>query len=78
MPKFVCSLYSNEVWNLSPEQANKQTFNTDGEAKEWFKQYCESPKFSGYTFDGNYNKNYVSCDGRSIGYINQYSDNATH
>ncbi|WGV29056.1 hypothetical protein [Halotia branconii] len=73
MSKYVCSSKDSNVWHLPPEAVAQQTFQTEEEAIQWFKQkYPErNLDFSGYEFDGNYYKNYVSDSKTELGYINQ-------
>ncbi|MBD2309813.1 hypothetical protein H6G17_30845 [Chroococcidiopsis sp. FACHB-1243] len=76
MPKYICSLDSNNAWHLSPEKVAQQTFSTEEEAKQWFYQNCPdcNLEFSGFHLTIHLPINFVLCNGQGIGQIIEYSN----
>lgn len=71
--KFACSSDDKEIWELPPEEASKQVFNTKEEAIEWFKSEYQGKEITlgGYR-DVNYMVHTVKVDGKTIGQIDEY------
>ncbi|WP_414530060.1 hypothetical protein [Nodularia chucula] len=71
MVHYVCDLYDNTNWNLSPEEVDARTFKTEQEAEQWFKNKCSDSniEFSGFYDTERYVTNWVSFNGQEVGEI---------
>jgi len=70
MPKYICDLYGNSSWNVSPEEVMSRTFETELEAQEWFKQkFTNELNFSGFYLTEYDTTNWVTVRGVEVGQI---------
>ncbi|MBD6620669.1 hypothetical protein FNW02_34110 [Komarekiella sp. 'clone 1'] len=69
---YVCDLYKNNNWNLLAEEVAARKFNTEQEAKQWFRNKCsDNIEFSGFHQTERYVTNWVFYQGEEIGEITQ-------
>lgn len=77
MEYYICNLHHHNNWHLPPEVVASRTFNTEQEAKDWFKQ--QYPKgeliFTGFYLTYYLPTNWVFLDEEEIGEITIDSHN---